>query len=185
MRYILIAIFMVGLVYMLTPGSSSIDQFAPIPNSLKSDEPGDTVQAPNIAAYFSDFDRKSITNFYRNEYRKQFWFGKFIPPISLNHPPRAAYTYVRDLQMSTFLEEYVYPLHGSLFVNGYEPTVEAHILNLKPSAGDIIHIKDQYFKSKATIRFYPNEWWISLLVYVSIWIAAVSLFRLFREAYAK
>src|SRR3989344_3443595 len=176
-KFILITVFIVGLIYILAPGPSSIEDFSPIPSSLKSDEPGDTYQNPNIAAYFSDYDREAITNYYRNDLKDKYFFG-IIPPLSINRPPKEAYTYVRDLQMSTFLEEYVYPLRSSLFVNGYEPHIEAHILGLAPSAGDIIHINGQYFKSKTTIRFYPSEWYVRLFVYLGIWVAFILLWKM-------
>ena len=183
MKKILIALFLLGLVYILVPGPSSIEDFPPIPNSLKSDEPGDTVQVPNVAAYFSDYDRPQITKFYKEAYQKSFLFGGFIPPVTLNYPPIAAYQYVRDLlQLSTFLEEYVYPLKGSVFINGYEQSVWRHIKGLPPKEnGDFMQIKGQFFNSKTTIRYYPAMWHVSLIVYVGTWISAVVFFRLLRK----
>ncbi len=176
-------LFFLGLIYVLSPGPNSIKDFPPIPDSLKSNEPGDTVQVPNIAAFFSEFDRDQITKFYIREYQNQFFLGMFLPPIKLNYPPRAAYQYVRDLlQRSTFLEEYVYPLHGSIFVNGYEPHVENDILGLphKP-LGDRIGINGKYYRSKTTIRFYPNYWYCRLLVYLVIWICTFLLYKLIKK----
>lgn len=183
-KKILIALFIIGLVYILTPGPSSIDDFPPIPNSLKSDEPGDTVQVPNVAAYFSDLDRTAITRFYRDEYRKKFIFGWLFPPVTLNYPPKAAYQYVRDLlQLSTFLEEYVFPLKGSIFVNGYEQAVMRKIKGLPPKEGpDKMQIKGQFFNSKTTIRYYPATWHVSLVTYMGIWVVSLMLFRLYRKA---
>lgn len=181
-KNILSFIFIIGLIYIVLPGPSSINDFSPIPNSLKSDEPGDTVEVSNVAAYFSQFNREDITNYYRNDLRSKYFFGKIISPLSINRPPQEAYIYIKDLQMSTFLEEYVYPLRSSIYVNGYEPHIEAQILNIPPSEGDIIHIKGQYFKSKTTIRFYSSEWYIRLTVYFGIWVGSVSLWKLYKKA---
>lgn len=183
-KKILIALFIIGLVYILTSGPSSIDDFPPLPNSLKSDEPGDTVQVPNVAAYFSDYDRPQITKFYKEAYQASFFFGRFIPAITLNYPPISAYQYVRDLlQLSTFLEEYVYPLKGSVFVNGYEQHVMRQIRGLPPKTeGDLMQIKGQFFKSKTTLRYYPAMWHVSLVTYVGIWVLGIALFRLFKKA---
>ncbi len=187
MRKVLIIFFFLGLVYILAPGPSSIDDFPPIPGSLKSDEPGDTVQVPNVAAYFSDYDRSQITKFYKESYRNSYFFGLVIPPVSLNYPPIAAYQYVRDLlQLSTFLEEYSYPLKGSLFVNGYEQIVMRKVKGLPPKEGpDQMQIKGQFFDSKTTIRYYPVDLFNSLVVYLGIWMLALSLYflaqRIFRE----
>ncbi len=182
-RKLLLIIFIIGLVYILAPGPSSIDDFPSIPNSLKSDEPGDTVQVPNVAAYFSDYDRSEITKFYKEAYQNSFFWGRFIPSTTLNYPPIAAYQYVRDLlQLSTFLEEYVYPLRGSIFVNGYEQYVMRQIQGLPPKTeGDLMQIKGQFFKSKTTLRYYPTAWYVSLVIYIGIWMTSLILFNLFRK----
>lgn len=185
-KVILSIIFILGLVYILSPGPDSISDFSPIPNSLKSDEPGDTTQVPNVAAYFSDFERRDITNFYRQELRDNYFFGKLLPPVSLNYPPRASWQYVRDLQTSTFLEEYTYPLREPIFVNGYEPYVENEMRKGPHSfLGDRIHIDGKFFKSKTTIRLYPNSWYVRLLVYLGIWGAALALWWATKQIFAK
>ena len=184
-KIILAIVFILGLLYVLSPGPGSVTDFSPIPDSLKSNEPGDTTQVPNISAYFSNFNRQQITQYYQDQYRSKHLFG-FIPPVSLNYPPKAAYTYIRDLQMSTFLEEYVYPLRGSVFVNGYEPYVEDEIKGRGHSYfGDRIHINGDYYWSKATIRFYPAGTIVRLLVYTGIWISSVLLIKQYRKAFAK
>lgn len=179
-KVILGVTFLIGLLYILLPGPSSVDNFSSIPNSVKSKEVGDTTQVSNIAAYFSQFDRKGITAFYKQNYRDHFLFGKIIPPITLNYPPKAAYQYVRDQQVSTFLEEYVYPLRGSIFVNGYEPYIDNDIKN-RPHffVADNIHVYDQYFVSKATLRFYPDNVFVRLFIYLGIWAILIAQFKLF------
>lgn len=178
-----IAVFLIGLIYIFTPGPRKIEDFSPLPGSTKSNEPGDTYQVPNITAYFSDFIREDITNFYREDFRKKFFFGWFLPPVILNYPPHAAMQYVRDmLQDSTFLEEYVYPLRGSIFVAGYDPLIEAYIRNIPPNKfGEYIYINGKYFKSKTTIRYYPAAWYISLLVYLGSWLTVIALYHLIQK----
>lgn len=183
-RKILITIFVVGLFYILAPGPTSINDFTPIPKALKSDEPGDTYQVPNITAYFSDLDRASITKFYRDDFRKRFIFGWLIPPITLNYPPITAHQYVRDRQeQSTFLLEFIYPLRGSLFVNGYEPHVEKEIKKATrvELSGGPMEVKGQFFKSKTTMRYYPATWHVSLVTYIGIWVVSLYLFKLFKR----
>ncbi len=180
---VLIALFLIGLIYMLAPGPNRIDDFSAIPDSLKSNEPGDTYQVPHIAAYFSNLARAEITMFYREDFRKQFIFGWLFPPVSLNYPPIAAYQYVRDmLQNSTFLEEYVYPFRGSIFVAGYDPYVEAEIRGVAPDKfGEFIYINGEYFKSKTTIRYYPAPWYINLLIYLAVCLCTVATFKLIKK----
>lgn len=182
MKYILIILFILGLVYVLIPGPGTVDQFPPLPNSVKSTEPGDTFQVPNLAAYFSDFDRQGITGYYRKEFARLHLFG-FIPPVVLNYPPKDAYQYVRDQQFSTFLEEYVYPLHESVYVTGYEPFVDGNIRHMQHSfIADHIHVDGRYFVSKTVLRLYPTFWFVRLIIYLGICISLVALFRVFKES---
>ena len=185
-KIIIIIIFILGLAYILSPGPSSIEDFVQLPDSLKSNEPGDTYQLPDIAAYFSDFDRKGITSFYKNVYQSLHFFG-FFPPIKLNHPPEYARQVIRNEQVSTFLEEYVYPFRGSLFVNGYEPFVENEMKKKNHNfVGDHLHIQGRYFISKTTLRFYPADFFGRVVVYLGIWLSILAILevgkRTFREA---
>lgn len=181
-KFVVTALFIAGFLYMILPGPTSISNFPSIPDSLKSDEPGDSYQVPNIAAYFSQFNRDEITKFYKEAYQKIFWMGFLFPPISLNYPPEYAKQYIRNEQKGTFLEEYVYPLRGSVFVNGYEPAVEDE-MNQKPRSfiGDHIHIKGNYYVSKTILRFYPSGVFERLLVYAGLWLAIIGMYDLIKR----
>lgn len=177
-KFITVIIFIFGLIYILAPGPDSIDDFPPLPDSVKSNEPGDTYQVSNIAAYFSDFGRKAVTEFYKNAYKDKH-FGFFLSPIILNYPPEFAKQSIRDEQTSTFLKEFVYPLRGSLFVNGYEPFVGNEIKNRSHNfIGDHIHIDGRYFVSKTTIRYYPVNFFAQILVYFGIWVSCFYLIKI-------
>lgn len=181
-KSVVAALFIVGLIYILAPGPSSVNDFPPIPNSLKSDEPGDTYQVPNIAAYFSQFNRADITKFYKEAYQKINWVGFLFPPISLNYPPEYAKQYIRNEQKGTFLEEYVYPLRESIFVNGYEPAVEDEMRKKHRSfIGDHIHIKGNYYVSKTVLRFYPSGVPERLVAYIGLWLAILSIHDLIKR----
>ena len=167
---------------MTLPGPTSISNFSPLPNSLKSDEPGDTYQVPNVAAYFSQLKRAEIANFYRDNYKKISWMGFLFPPISLNYPPEYARQYIRNEQKGTFLEEYVYPLRESVFVNGYEPAVEDEMKKAKRSfIGDHIYINGNFYVSKTVLRFYPSGIPERLLVYIGMWLAILSIHDLMKR----
>ena len=104
-------------------------------------------------------------------------------PVILNYPPNDTSKFIRKYYISTtFLEEYVYPLHGSVYVNGYEPYIESELLK-KPhsSLGDRMQIGDKFFVSKATIRYMPNSWYIRILVYFGIWISIFGIIRVGRK----
>lgn len=175
-------IFLLGLTYILLPGPDHVSDFPPLPDSLKSDEPGDTVQVENIAAFFSQADRAQITKYYKNWYQNANF--SFFPPIALNHPPEEAHQFVRDQQTATFLEEYVYPLRGSIFVNGYEPIIENKIANRSSNFfGNMIHINGQYYASKATLRYHPVPVFWRLIIYLGIWACAFGIFKLTKKVW--
>ena len=156
-RAFLILFFTIGLIYLVLPGASSINDFPPLPAGVKSDLDGDTWQNPNLVAYFSDHRRQFVTDFYKHIFAKKL-IGISLPLIVLNHPPEAAYKYIRDQQESTFLEEYVFPLRESFFVNGYEPEIENQILRRKADfVGNHIYFKEQPYNGKTTLRFYPTS----------------------------
>lgn len=176
----LAAIFLLGLSYVATPEAPSIQSFAGLPNSVKSDLPGDTWQNPNIAAYFSDYERPFVTRFYFQEFRDKFWLGKLIPPVLINHPPEDAYTYIRDQQESSFLEEYLYPLRGSLFVNGFEPVVNKNGQTSRIT--DYFAVGGGVYASKTTIRYYPSPLWAKVGTYLGIWAASYLLIVVGKKA---
>ncbi|KKQ76882.1 hypothetical protein A2617_04095 [Candidatus Daviesbacteria bacterium RIFOXYD1_FULL_41_10] len=183
-------LFILGLFYVALPGPSSINDFPALTPSVKSTLEGDTIQNPNIAAYYSDYRRDFITWFYKNKFAGMHIFSLIFPPVTINHPPERAYQYIRDQQESTFLEEYVYPLRYSFYVNGFEPFIENKTYN-RPSnfQGNHIIIRDKtsgeekYYDSKTTLRFYPTGLFSRVLVYVLIWLSGISLFRLYKEAF--
>ena len=165
------------LLYMLWPAPSYVEDFSPLPKSLKSKEPGDTVQVPNIAAYFSENFRNSVIPYYKNEYQNLSRLP--FPPLKLNHPPEFAYTAIRDQTPSTYLEELVYPLRDSLFINGFEPFYEDGRPKYK-GATDIV-VDDIFFKSKTIIRFYPSPAWAKFITWFGITLSLILLWKLSKK----
>lgn len=170
---LLIIIFLLGLVYLVYPSPRSIEQIPALPDSLKSTEPGDTVQNPNIAAYYSDLRRDFVTQYYRQSFENLSILGLKIPAIRTNRPPEEAYAFIRDQQRSTYLEEYSYPLRDALFVNGYEP----FDLYAQPFDGKSypLIVNDQLYQTKTTIRYYPSVVPIRVAIYILSWLSVISL----------
>ena len=84
--------------------------------------------------------------------------------------------------MSTFLEEYLYPLRGSIFVNGYEPFIDNEMDKKEHFfIRDRLHINGRYFVSKSILRFYPNDVFDRIIVYFGIWLAGFALFELSKK----
>jgi hypothetical protein len=179
-RIVLVIIFLLGLTYLLWPGPSKIEDFPPLPDSLRSDEPGDTIQNPDNAAFFSNLRRKNVISFYKEQFSYLHIFGIKIPPLNTNHPPEEAFTYIRDQQVSTYLEQFSYPLRDSLFVNGFEPFDEQG-KPYREGATDIF-VKDAFYLSKTTLHYYASSPASRVIVYVLIWVSIFMLYKLSKKA---
>lgn len=182
-KTILTIIFLLGLTYLLWPGPNHTNDFPPLPGSLKSVEPGDTWENPNNAAYYSDFRRAYVIDFYRNQMNHLNIFGIQIPAFRKNYPPEEAFTYIRDQQQSTYLEEFSYPLRESLFVNGFEPFDEQG----KPYRNGAHHmlIDGTFYATKTTLRYYGSSIQNRIIIYLLIWISIYFIYKITRKAIAE
>lgn len=183
-KIILTSLFILGLIYLFLPGPTLIDQFSPLPNSDKSIFSGDTIQNPNISAYYSNFRRDFITQFYKTELQMNVFFGKLIPPMRINRRPEEAYQWIRDQQESTFLEQYSYPLRESLFVNGYDPMTAHEIAGIVRTdyVSNTIEYRGNRYNTKTTIRLYFPKPQYRLIEYLGIWIALFGLYFVAKKA---
>lgn len=162
------------LIYMLWPGPGKISDFKPLPASDKSQLEGDTIQIPNVAGYFSNNFRAFVTYFYRNDYWQKTKLP--FPPLRLNHPPEYSWTVIKKHTDSTYLEEFVYPLRDSLYVNGFEPFYS----DGKPKfwGSTQFSISGQNWYTKTTLRFYPSSLIIRFLVWMGITASIYLLFKM-------
>jgi hypothetical protein len=182
-KILLVVLFLIGLIYLVMPGPSSINDIQQLTDSLKSNEPGDTTQVSNIAAFFSNNRRKEVTDFYKDQFAYLKIFGVNIPPVKLNHPPEEAYNYIRDQQPSTYLEQYTYPLRDAIYVNGFEP----FDVSGKPykRGATSIFIEGNYYDTKTTIRYYGSSVIWRLLIYIGIWASILLLVNLSKQLLGK
>ncbi len=135
----------IPLVYYL------LQPFPVIPNlgqELQSNLPGDTVQVPNIKAFFTNWNRSQVIAYYKSNLPK--------PYILLNHPPERAKEVIRDEIQSYYLQEFVFPLKGSVYINGFEWkndvfTPESSRLKNKILVGQMA------YDSKVTARWYSSS----------------------------
>lgn len=161
------------LIYLLIPGPNSIQDFPALPNSVKSTLDGDTVQVPNVSAYFSNNYRKGVTAFYNQFYQRRSLM--FFPPIRLNYPPEYAFVAIKKHTDSTFLEELVYPLRNSLYINGFEPFEQSGGPRYTGAAKFVINGKT--YETKMTLRYYPIPWYLRITVWVGINISFLVLIK--------
>jgi hypothetical protein len=162
------------LVYMMWPAPTSINSFPALPDSTKSKESGDTIQVSNVSAYFSKHYRQFVTNYYKNYYQQLT--GLPFPPLRMNHPPEFAYTAIKDQTQSTYLEEFYYPLRGSLYVNGFEPFYEDGTAKFV-GATDMV-VDGKFYSTKTTLRYFPSRWSSRLIVWFGLNITFIALWKM-------
>lgn len=172
-------VFILGLIYILIPGIGSVYDFPALPhNAIKSTESGDTVQIPNVEAFFSDDRRAFATKFYKSKFDTLEILGTTIPSLRINRPPEEAFQYIRDQQFATYLEEYTYPLRESFFINGIEPVDDNGNLRKVPTN---TFVNGYYYQSKVTLRLYPTKVYNRVIVYLGIWVSMLALFYMGRK----
>ena len=133
-----------------------------------------------MVGFYSNNDRNEITKFYRKVFETSILGFLPLPAIRINRPPEEANRYVRDQQESTFLEEYVYPMRESIFVNGYEPFIENKMFNRKADKlGNSVIFKENLYVSKATIRIYTSNIFARIFIYLGICLSLYLLVKIF------
>lgn len=165
------------LIYMIWPGPTKISDFKPLPNSDKSTLEGDTIQIPNVSAYFSDSFREFVIPFYLKNYQENSNFP--FPPIEINYPPEFSWKTIKTNTDSTYLEELVYPLRDSIYVNGFEPFyldgTSKFWGSTKFEAGNNL-----YF-TKVTLRFYYSNILVRVLVWLGISVSILLIYKLGKD----
>lgn len=148
-KKILISFFVVfnfcSILYLISPTPKLSD----LPNSVKSDEPGDTVQISNVSAYYTNLTRTEVMNFYKANYNGLF-------RINLNHPPEKAKEIIKDTIQSYYLEELILPYKESLYINGFEWENDVFTKPAQRIKNKLIFNKKEY-KAKITIRIFPSS----------------------------
>lgn len=177
MKKIFIFLSVLLLIYMLWPGPAKITDFIPLPDSAKSRLAGDTFQIPNVAGYFSNNFRDFVVPFYALNYWQKTLLP--FPPLRLNHPPEYSWTVIKKHTDSTYLEELVYPLRDSLFVNGFEPFYPDGKPKFWGSSQFDVDGKNWY--TKTTLRFYPSPKVIRIVVWLGIVSSVYFLYKLGRK----
>jgi len=141
----ILIIFNLFAVFYLTSNTPTLPD---LPNSIKSDLPGDTVQISNVSAYFTNMTRTEVMNFY-----KAYYSGLFR--INLNHPPERSKEIFVNTMQSYYLEEFVLPFKESLYVNGFEWENDVFTKVENRSKNKLVYNNKEY-KAKITIRRFPT-----------------------------
>ena len=162
-----------ALTYLISPTPILKD----LPNSIKSQLPGDTTQIKNTTAYFTNMTRTEVINFYQASYAGPF-------RIHLNHPPEKAKSIWHQTIRTYYLEEFILPFKASLYINGFEWENDVFT---KPARRikNKLEYQDKIYKAKITIRTFPvstpKRIAVFLLSQISLLIIIRSYFRFFKK----
>lgn len=168
--YISIVTFnLLALFYLVSP----IPALPDLNFSAKSDEPGDTIQIPNVSGYYTNLTRSEVINFYQANYNGLF-------RINLNHPPEKAKQIIRDTIQSYYFEEFVLPFKESLYVNGFEWRNDVFTKPENRVKNKLI-FQNQEYLSKVTIRRFPVPTPIRLLVFLITEISVFIVLKIYRR----
>ena len=159
--FLALALYLSGIYYLTrpAPGLPSLD------NSTRSDEPGDTTQHPDQAAYYTDRDNRPDV---LGELQKKFDLSSFFQlSYRLNYRPEEVGELVRDQLRSYYLEEVVHPLRESLFINVFDPAKSPMIDDEKREQAKM-YLHGRFYPLKVTMRPVYSEVWGRLLVWTLI-----------------
>lgn len=158
-----------ALTYLLIPTPSLKD----LPNSVKSDEPGDTIQLKNVSAYYTNLSRTEVINYYKSIYH-----GPIV--IRLNHPPELSKSIIRDTIQSYYFEEFVLPFKESLYINGFEWENDVFTKPEKRIKNKLI-FKGVEYKAKITLKTIPTTPLQRVVNLLIIETALSSIFILYKN----
>ncbi len=144
---LVLPIYFFGLVYLLAPTPSLPE----LSNAVLSNEPGDTVQNPDQRGYYTNSSRQQVLSEIQKNFKINF-LGYKIPSYRLNFRPEEAGELVRDQLKSNYLEEIIYPLHSSVFVNGWEPKKSPAYANKQSLEVPDISIYGVPYEAKITLK---------------------------------
>jgi hypothetical protein len=164
-KVITLAIYGLGLVYLLLPGPV-------IPNlepAFKSTEPGDTWQLPGVWAYYTNLSRQEVVDFYKRAFRRSAWDGILLPIYWLNHPPEYANETIRDTHKTNFYEELVSWGRESLFVSGWIPKEDKVYLTKAVNPVTVFKVDGEEFTAKITLYHVVSPVWARISVWAALW----------------
>lgn len=166
MKYLISILILIGLWYVTIPVDS---KSAGVDTSIfyTNDRRGVITKD-----FYEKFQEQNCSSF------KFFNYFCYIKPFRINHSTILATSYFEPKKKSTYLEEYFYPLRGSVIVNGYEPYDEKGKAFNKYSE-PLIYNGQQYV-SQVSVKYITSSVWNRIIVYVLIWIAVFWIFYIIK-----
>jgi hypothetical protein len=159
-KILLTALCFLIFIYLCLP----IPEIPPLPDSLKSTEPGDTVEIPGVSAFYTDISRGEVVGFYQKAFSRSSFLNLPLPVIVLNHPPEYGKQAIRATTETTFLYELVHPFRDSFFINGWDPAEHPEYKKAKDPT-QVIKKNGRFYQRKITLRLVTSSLWARILVF--------------------
>ncbi|EKD53126.1 MAG: hypothetical protein ACD_61C00145G0004 [uncultured bacterium] len=177
LKFIFISlIFLLGVIYLTAPSPVLPD----LSDSARSDEEGDTWQHPDQKGFYSNLTRPEVLSDLQSKFVVRI--GSFtVPSFRLIYRVEEAYELVRDQTKSNYLEEIIYPLRESMFVNGWEPKKAPQNAGLAPDEIPEISLHGVPYDAKITMRPVFSPVWARLLIWTLIFPATCLVFLSFKK----
>lgn len=173
-----LTVYVLGIFYLLQPAPS----LPVLSDAVRSDEPGDTVQHPDQAAYYTDRDnRGQILGELQSKFNLSAlgWLS-----YRLNYRPEEVGELVRDQLRSYYLEEVVHPLRESLFINVFDPARSPMIDDEKREQAKM-YLHGRFYPLKVTMRPVYSGVWGRLLVWTLIFPSTYAVYLTLSKSLAK
>ncbi|KKS42501.1 MAG: hypothetical protein UV06_C0011G0005 [Candidatus Collierbacteria bacterium GW2011_GWA2_42_17] len=174
------AVFILGIVYLTLPTPATPE----LSHAERSNEPGDTWQNPEQKGFYTNSDRATVIGEMQSEYAIKL-NGFTIPSYRLNYRPEESFEMVRDQLDSYYLEEIVYPLRNSLFVNGWEPIHSPRFADRELKEIPMISFNGIPYISKVTLKPVNSPVWARLFVWTLIFPATYLVYFSFKKSLDK
>ncbi len=168
--------YLVGLTYLTLPSPKYPD----LVGGAQSDEPGDTWQHPDQKGFYTNENRQSVLQDIQSQFTIKI-AGLSIPSYRLNYRPEEAQTLVRDQLESYYLEEVVYPLRESIFINGWEPKKAPKFAGKLAKEIPDISLHGVAFDGKITLRPVSSPIWARVLTWTLIFPATYFVFLSYKK----
>ena len=169
----IILIFLITFtIYLVLPSPEFPE---PPSDAVQSLEEADT-ETPQRRAYFTNYTRQEVLDHYQDQFSISI-LGFKIPTYRLNYPPEEAFGIIRDQTRSTHLEEIVYPMRDSFYVNEFVAQQEK----------DDIWYKGIHYEQKITVRIVPSNIvyrvTLAIIAWVIFYIVVIEWFDAFGDLF--
>ena len=174
-KFFFLVIYFLGAIYLLQPSK-------PLPFLSEggvSDEPGDTYQNPTQRGFYTNLKRSQVLSEVQAKLKLSI-FNLSLPNYRLNFRPEEAGELVRDQIKSNYLEEIIYPLHSSVFVNGWEPKNAPANTNKPGKEVTDLSLHGVPYNAKVTLKPIDSQPLARIFIWTAIFPASYFVYKSLR-----